>query len=62
MARKTSSSDDTEQTSEPTSRAAILDTGATADTTGGGQAFDVDAGMRRETHGELPSERPPSDF
>jgi hypothetical protein len=60
MARKTSSSDDTEQTSEPTSRAAILDTGGSADTTS--QQFDVDAGMRRETHGQLPSERPDTDF
>jgi hypothetical protein len=61
MARKTSSSDSTEQTSEPTSRAAILDTGGTTDTATG-QVFAVDAGMRRETHGELPSERPPADF
>lgn len=59
MARKTSSDDNTGQTVDETPTARTADTG---DSAAQEQSALVDEGMRHETHGELPSERPPSDF
>lgn len=59
MARRTSSSDDsTEQETSETPTARTADTG---DSSTEDQPA-VDEGMRHETHGELPSERPASNF
>lgn len=59
MARKSSddSAEQTEQTTEATAPRPAATSGSTET-----QESDVDAGMRHETHGELPSERPASDF
>lgn len=57
MARKTSD-EPTGQTVDETPTARTATTGDSS----GGEEPAVDAGMRHETHGELPSERPPADF